>query len=194
MHYLNKLEHDNFVNLVIGTNRNPSYNCKITTLSRNNQRSSVVCDLIETGVGGVWYPKCQPTYVYKGIEYTHNALHVGTKEPHRVLMRRIKDYYNWRQQWPEDLTAYIQGKEVGRPKINRRELIPYGDIRYFDTFYIEDFKFDDPRKADDWFRQAQNTNEFMLAITGRGPWPMYCGATRDGVLYGEVGDAVYYEY
>ena len=192
MHYLHKLEHDSFVNFVIGTVRNPSYNCKITNISRNDRRSSVVRDLIETGVRGVWYPKCKPTYVYKGVEYTHSALHVGMQEPHRVLMRRVSDYYNWRQQWPEELRAYI-GTEVSRPKIKRRELIPYGDLRYFDTFYIEGFKFDDPQEADDWFRKAQNDDEFIRAVTGRGPWPMYCGATRDGVLYGNVGDAVYME-
>ncbi len=194
MYYLHKLEHDNFMNLVISTQRRPDYNCKITEMGRNVTRGSVIQDLKDSNPTGVWYPRCNPTYRYKNVEYSQDGLQVALREPHRVVMRRLVDYYSWRQQWPEDLVSYIDGVRVERPKIIRRELISHGDLRYYDNFFIEDFKFDSAKEADQWFRKAQPDDEFILAATGRGPWPMFCGATRDGVEVGDVSkESVYLE-
>ncbi len=193
MYYLHKLEHDNFVNFVVGSDRQPSYNCKITEMGRNIFRNPVVQDLMDIKSKGVWYPRCNPVYQYKGIEYSQDGLPVALRETKRVVLRRLGDYYGWRQQWPTELVAYVDGVKVDRPKIIRREFISNGDLRYYDNFFIEDLKFDTAKEADNWFRKAQDDDAFILAVTGRGPWPIFCGATRDGIEVGEVSqDAIYF--
>ncbi len=186
MHYLHRLEFDNLETYIIGTRMTLQHDCRITLLTSGSEVAVILALRTINPSCGVKYHNCDIVYAYKGKACL--ALEVGPLMSRTVFAGTslLRQYHMWFQQWPKELQCTIDGKPVSRPRIIRGKLIPRGDVRYFDQFVVENLIFDNFYDADKMYRMGGDDNEFKMATLMKGPWPMYCGAIRDGVGVGEI--------
>ncbi len=186
MHYLHKLEFDGLETYTIGTLMTLTRDCKITLLEHGNEREIISALRTINPPCGVKYRNCNPIYAYNGEPCDMGSVGGALGRSKFAGTSLLWKCHRWIQQWPEGLFCAIDGKLVSRPRIIWGEFIPRGDIRYYDRFFVEDLIFDNFEDADQIYRMGGDNNEFKLATLMKGPWPLFCGAIRDGMGVGNI--------
>ena len=125
MYYVYWLKWQYWTNFVLSDSDNPHYNCHKTLKGwgTHEEMCALQC-LLARMHGGIWYPRCPSTFVYKdNIMNTRRALAHDMGISRYALHDRLKAYRLWLRQWPDDLTEFIDGRETTRPKIVRGRLV-----------------------------------------------------------------------